>query len=575
MQIVKANCPSCGGSLSIPDDRDAIYCSSCGSSLAIERGEGFVTLKFAEKIVSAIEQAGNATQDAIRESSYVTRTEFQRLHANQELSTLQLQLSNLQTEMRTVERSPSSLATIAQKLKLHQAEYELLDRMYAVHQRISTPDPANLQACIDFANWEISWLRSEIAALSFSGRRDRVQLIKSLNTNIIELTSKIAGLKISQLRNRFSSYKQPDPTPSDFTGIAALLALLVVDEQNARAFRSSSEGKAVHDEIFVRTMKLKSWLVEGDRKRIGEMLASPNFRANPDNVNSLHELLVLINRDLQNDFRIYEPGVAHQYQKALLDRKSQTEKQIKKLEFRLQNGRNPGLFPALFAAIAAGFAALFGGGASHPTQPNASSPSMPLKSIPVQIDPPDQVVSTGRVESEAVQSKLEPAWGLPSMPGNQPLKSSDFLSTGLGCLSGLAITVVIAFIGLFVFGLVNGARPATGRTVSIVFLFTSIGFVLSALVFLRITAPRISIKGFGPLPSISINPKQTGKGIQNSGVIKLYIAVIICIFVYLVYITLITLISDFSIGLSILIFLIGLVLGPVLAGLAANRASIS
>jgi hypothetical protein len=163
----------------------------------------------------------------------------------------------------------------------------------------------------------------------------------------------------------------------------------------------------------------------------------------------------------------------------------------------------------------------------------------------------------------------------PKVPSNKPRNISAFLSTGFGCVSGLEITLVISFIGLVVFGLVSGARPATGRMISIVFLFTTIGFVIGALVFLRITAPGISIKGFDPLPSISINSKRTGKGFQQSGIIKLYIAVITCMFVYLVYITFIALISDFSIGLSVLIFLIGLVLGPVLAGLAANRTSIS
>jgi hypothetical protein len=164
---------------------------------------------------------------------------------------------------------------------------------------------------------------------------------------------------------------------------------------------------------------------------------------------------------------------------------------------------------------------------------------------------------------------------IPKVPSNKPRNISALLSTGFGCLSGLITTLVISLIGLAVFGLLSGTSPATGRTISIVFLFITIGFVIGALVFLRITAPGISIQGFGPIPGISINSRRTGKGFQNSRIIRLYLGLITCITVYLVYITFFALISDFSIGLSLFIFLIGLVFGPALAVLVAIRASIS
>lgn len=600
MQIVKANCPSCGAPLSIPDDRDAIYCSACGSSLVIERSESYVTLKFAEKLVSAIEQSGNATQNAIRENAYVTRTELQRLQANQELSTLQLQLSNLQAEMRTMERSPSSLATIAQKLKLHQSEYELLDRMYAVHKRISTPDPANLQARIDFANWEISWFQTEIVALSASNHPSRFQLIKTLNARKIELASTIAGLKVNQFRNRLSSFTHPDPTPSDLAGIAALLALVAADEQNARAFPSSSEGKLVYNEIVSRQQRLKSWLVQGDRKQIGEMLVSPNFRANPENMNSLHELLVLINRDLQIDFGKFEVSVAQQYQKALLDRKNQTDKQIKRLEFRLQNGRDPGLFPAIIAAITAGIAGLAGLFAAESSQSSRrdssspsqifhssagqvdlatpavpSSPSLPSRSPGGQLDLTAPTVSVTPLQDTTGQSKIESVGILPSIPVNQPRKASGFVSTGLGCLAGLAITVVISFIGFIILALVLGGNEANGWYMSIVFLFTIIGLDLGAFVFLWITAPGLSLKGFGPLPRIPLIPKRAGKGIQNIRIIKVFLGLITCTTVYLIFLGLMMGATEISTGLSAILLIVGFMLGPVLAILFPIRVTIS
>jgi transcription elongation factor Elf1 len=62
MPMIKVNCAACGAPISIPpaSDLEFITCSSCGTSLQVEHGEGYISLKIAEKIAQSIEASGHA-----------------------------------------------------------------------------------------------------------------------------------------------------------------------------------------------------------------------------------------------------------------------------------------------------------------------------------------------------------------------------------------------------------------------------------------------------------------------------------------------------------------------------------
>jgi len=79
MEIKKLNCTACGAPISVPDDMDYINCAACGSFLAIQRGEGYVALKVAEKISRVIEDSGRGTQEVIRQGSQDTQVELRRM----------------------------------------------------------------------------------------------------------------------------------------------------------------------------------------------------------------------------------------------------------------------------------------------------------------------------------------------------------------------------------------------------------------------------------------------------------------------------------------------------------------
>lgn len=178
--------------------------------------------------------------------------------------------------------------------------------------------------------------------------------------------------------------------------------------------------------------------------------------------------------------------------------------------------------------------------------------------------------------TRAVHSTIEPERAPPGPgPARPPLAKSDYFSCGLGCLLGLVILLAFSTIGVFGFALVIDAGDTRGWSAAIVSLFAVIGFIVGSTVFLRVTAPSISIRGIGPIPTISINPSRAGTGIQNLAVIRTCIGLIVCVAIYLIFTTWIVFTGDNEGELTRVLFFQGVVLGPILGVLIALRTSIA
>jgi ribosomal protein S27AE len=104
MNIQKMSCPNCGASISVTEDLNQLNCAHCGSTLSIQRGDGYAALKMAEKLGQTIQDSSAQTQGTIRDGTQVTQLELKRLQINQDITTAQLQLSNIQAEIRGLER---------------------------------------------------------------------------------------------------------------------------------------------------------------------------------------------------------------------------------------------------------------------------------------------------------------------------------------------------------------------------------------------------------------------------------------------------------------------------------------
>jgi LSD1 subclass zinc finger protein len=76
--IQEAVCSSCGAPLNIPLDAEQVSCTYCGAALIVQRSEGHISLKIAEKVCQTIQDVGGQTQASIREGIEVTQSELKR-----------------------------------------------------------------------------------------------------------------------------------------------------------------------------------------------------------------------------------------------------------------------------------------------------------------------------------------------------------------------------------------------------------------------------------------------------------------------------------------------------------------
>jgi hypothetical protein len=145
-----------------------------------------------------------------------------------------------------------------------------------------------------------------------------------------------------------------------------------------------------------------------------------------------------------------------------------------------------------------------------------------------------------------------------------------------GCLFWLLLTAGFFIVGLFATAFILPKESASVRwEPGIFFLFLTIGFGWGALGFLRRCAPGINIGGFINGADLSLSPDLHSIKMMNQTAAKILVAIITWVLVYLIALTLIVFINKADSAILALVFLVGLILGPVLAWIAAERTSIS
>ena len=138
MEVQKLSCASCGAPIQVPSDLDAFNCSYCGAALVVKRGEGYVALKIAEEVSQQIKEVGDQTQATIREGAEGTQEELKRLQLNQDLSAAQVQLTNIQAELRALERGKKSRKIKRQIRDLRKQEKQLITRINTLNRAIQS-----------------------------------------------------------------------------------------------------------------------------------------------------------------------------------------------------------------------------------------------------------------------------------------------------------------------------------------------------------------------------------------------------------------------------------------------------
>ena len=130
MELKQMICPSCTGAVQVPTNMDRITCAYCGSELIVEYSEGDISLSLVQEIKETLQDFGQETQGAIRESTGVTQAELQRVQIGQQIGTLQIQLSSIRAEIRTLEREQQLSRAAKKQLKdLREEERECLSQI--------------------------------------------------------------------------------------------------------------------------------------------------------------------------------------------------------------------------------------------------------------------------------------------------------------------------------------------------------------------------------------------------------------------------------------------------------------
>lgn len=128
MNITKLSCISCGSPINVPPDETQYKCPYCGTVQHFQRRPGQIS-------------ASETNQPRLVESdATTTQTELKRLQLGQEASMLQLQLSTLQSEIRSLERQSPSKQIVRQLKELKTQEIDLTNRIKTIQATLS-PQP--------------------------------------------------------------------------------------------------------------------------------------------------------------------------------------------------------------------------------------------------------------------------------------------------------------------------------------------------------------------------------------------------------------------------------------------------
>lgn len=544
MKVSKLNCTACGSPISIPEDVNQIVCTSCGTSLGIERGEGYVALKIADKLASAINSSGSQTQDAIRENTLVTRGELQKLQLSHELSSTQMQLNSIQAEIRTVEREMASPRSMAQLLTLRQDEYQVMERIRRMKLQISTPAPNDLDGLLGLAEWEFAWIAAEMAALRGSALQRKAQLMVDLKNRSDNLSASITLMKIRQLKNRLPSFNLPDPIKEDLASITSLVRALERDEISLRSQRLTPEAQTVIVELQMRLKTMRTAQKRLQLERLSGELASLKQQPDRNNLGALKEHLVRVEQDMRKMSLAVTNDLTREMQKRLQEDQKRTFRQIQVLERENNRGERPNLFETLAAGIGVWVSAILAD------------------------RKPEQAFRTQSAES--TEYKQHAATVQVGKEGES--RQRDVLYVGGGCLLAFLFLLLFFVVGVIVAEKSTGDPTTVNKNISLLIFAILIGVVLGIRVILRRSASEVQIHLFGK-GSLHIRPRQPGIGIRNLNVVRAIILLSTWVSIYLLMLSIYGALLAANPETSVSIIVIGFFLSPLAAWWTAKRTT--
>lgn len=554
MKLIKLNCPTCGAPISVPDTMDFINCASCGSFLAIDRGEGYVALKAAEKLARTIEDSGKDTQDVIRESITVTRSELQRLQAVQEISAIQMRLNNIQSEIRTIQRQPQSLTTENQLRGLHTEEFLAMDQIRVLNQTAKAPAADDVQGQILFTENEIRLIEAEITAIKQSGDSQRKIIENILDAQLEKLEDQVRNMKVQQVKNTLKTYGRSSDKFENQEEAEKLLLIIKKDLVKIESRKNSPEGRVVYSELVQKLEHVKKSIFTMEYARISSMLSTTNYQVDPGNLASLYEYKTQINHDLSLLPSGTTNDAVNDIRDKLLEAQRRVERKMRKLDkeqakVERKDPRSSGdTGKGIFAFILAGFISIFTG-----------IPLLIKSLMPNKMTKPKEEIETPILQQSASIKR-----------------ETNAKSVGTGCLLGLLTIIIVAILFFTTFSLLLPKGSDNNAMSGAMFLLSlDIALLAGTLIFLRRAAPNTTIM------KTHINKKRdfqggglTG-GLENLAIIKTIIAIVTCLFVWLLAISVSMLFDQSPSNATTLLVVFGIILGPIAAGLIAYHTNLT
>lgn len=153
MQIQGIDCPSCGAPVSVSEGNTKATCEYCGKNVLFESQ---MLQNIGDKVANTFQKVETQTQEEIR-----------RLQLSQELSLLQMQLSNLRAEKRGLERTGGRQAMSHLK-QIQDEERGIISKITTIQNLLNPPKPSSVpekreavkskrNGVSSFFAWIIAW----------------------------------------------------------------------------------------------------------------------------------------------------------------------------------------------------------------------------------------------------------------------------------------------------------------------------------------------------------------------------------------------------------------------------------
>jgi ABC-type nickel/cobalt efflux system permease component RcnA len=355
MEIKKVNCEACGAPITVPEDVEFLNCSSCGSALAVQRGEGYVSLKMVKEVTSAI-----------RDGTYATKSELQKLQITQEISMLEMQLNSIQGEIRSLDRDlvggKSNLGHLTQRMDLNYQAFTLIDRirrlrinLYNLSLPDYTTDQEALLSLLVLAQNAIAALKN--ANLNRPEVKSQLAAIQAVEK---DYSQKLARVKVSHLKAGLRSFSLPKDQNLDEETAKICYNTVKADLEKIQAIPNSPEKQSVISELRqMQSHFYEEWRRAADT-RIQSGLHSLDL-GGPEGLDAISAQanLSLIQSDTGYLQSLEKNHIIEDYLQRLNRKERQYAAYLRKLEKKSQPGGKGCLAALGLGALAATIAGVF------------------------------------------------------------------------------------------------------------------------------------------------------------------------------------------------------------------------